>query len=105
MAQFDVYNNNNPRSKNWTPLLLDIQSDILEELATRVVVPLRPYIKEKERVITKLHPVIEIDGKEYVAVVSELAAIAESNFDSPVSSIQHARQEIIDALDLIFTGF
>ena len=40
MAQFEVYENPNPQSRDDIPYLLDVQSDLLEPLATRVVVPL-----------------------------------------------------------------
>jgi toxin CcdB len=40
MAQFTVYQNNNPLSKKSIPLLLDIQSNLLESLQTTVVIPL-----------------------------------------------------------------
>ena len=40
MAQFDVYRNPNPATRARIPYLLDVQSDLLEPLATRVVVPL-----------------------------------------------------------------
>lgn len=40
MPQFDVYRNRNPRSRRSIPYLLDVQSDLLTALSTRVVVPL-----------------------------------------------------------------
>jgi len=40
MAQFDVCTNPNPASAKRIPYLLDVQSDLLSSLATRVVVPL-----------------------------------------------------------------
>lgn len=40
MAQFDVYENPDPNSKATVPYLLDVQADLLNKLATRVVVPL-----------------------------------------------------------------
>ena len=40
MAQFDVHRNLNSASANAMPFLLDVQSDLLNGLATRVVVPL-----------------------------------------------------------------
>ena len=38
MAQFDVYRNTNPATRTRIPYLLDIQSDLLESISTRVVV-------------------------------------------------------------------
>lgn len=40
MAQFDVCRNANPASSRDIPYLLEVQSDLLDVLATRVVVPL-----------------------------------------------------------------
>ena len=35
MAQFDVYRNPNPKTSSEIPYLLDIQTDLLDNLATR----------------------------------------------------------------------
>ncbi|MCF8107725.1 MAG: CcdB family protein [Desulfohalobiaceae bacterium] len=40
MSQFDVHENTNPETNQTIPYLLDVQADLLETLATRVVVPL-----------------------------------------------------------------
>lgn len=40
MPQFAVHRNPNRATKAAVPFLLDVQSDLLEELDTRVVVPL-----------------------------------------------------------------
>ena len=38
--QFDVYHNKNAASKGRFPYLLDVQTELLDSLETRVVVPL-----------------------------------------------------------------
>ncbi len=63
MAQFDVHRNADPASRKTFPLLLDIQADILESLATRVVVPLAEVARGGVP-ITRLMPVFEVDGRE-----------------------------------------
>ncbi len=40
MPQFAVHRNTNPATRSSVPFLLDVQSDLIEELGTRVVVPL-----------------------------------------------------------------
>jgi toxin CcdB len=40
MGQFAVYRNKNPHTKSTFPFLVDVQSDLLESLQTRVVIPL-----------------------------------------------------------------
>jgi toxin CcdB len=37
MAQFDVYTNQNPLTKRAIPYLLDIQTDLLNNLATQII--------------------------------------------------------------------
>ena len=69
MAQFDVYENTDVQSRKRTPYLLDIQSDILESLSTRVVVPLRAYTQDQDAVISKLHPVIQIGEKRMLLLL------------------------------------
>lgn len=105
MAQFDVYENTDVQSRKRTPYLLDIQSDILESLSMRVVVPLRPYTQDQDAVISKLHPVIQIGEKAYAAVVTELAGVRRALLGAPLFSAAGERQKIIDACDLILTGF
>ncbi len=40
MTQFDVYENANDETAGTVPYLLDVQTDLLDSLSTRVVVPL-----------------------------------------------------------------
>ncbi len=105
MAQFDVYENKDAQSRKRTPYLMDIQSNILETLATGVVVPLRPYEQDEDAVISKLHPLINIGNNKYAAVVTEMAGIRRSLLGAPAFSAAGERQKIIDACDLILTGF
>lgn len=41
MPQFTVYRNKNPQTLSVVPFLLDVQHDLLSDLETRVVIPLR----------------------------------------------------------------
>jgi toxin CcdB len=106
VAQFDIYENKDERSRKRTPLLLDLQSEILSSLATRVVAPLRPTRGEGgEAPITRLHPIVRVGGTDYVAYVSELAAIPRSALGRQAGSCAAQREAIIAACDLILTGF
>ena len=49
MPQFAVYKNRNEATRGRFPLLLDVQSDLLEPLDTRVVVPLSPAVTARAR--------------------------------------------------------
>ena len=101
MPQFDV--SRNPRSRQY-PLLLDVQADLLAQLATRVVVPLVRLKRPGAGPITRLNPVATIHGKEYVLLFQEIAAIPKSALGGVVASLATRRAEIIAAIDLLFTG-
>jgi toxin CcdB len=101
MAQFDVYRN--PR-RGAFPLLLDVQADLLDRLATRVVVPLMTTKRYGTRPITRLNPTAKIGTAEYVLVFHELAAIPATMLRKPMASLAARRAEIVAAIDLLFTG-
>lgn len=101
MAQFDVFQN--PRGGAY-PLLLDVQSEILARLGTRVVVPMTTRKKLGSTPITRLNPVLAVDGVDHVLVVQELAAIPATALGKRVGSLAFARRDIVAALDLLITG-
>lgn len=101
MAQFDFYKNNNLDSALEFPYLLEIQSDILSSLETRVVVPLSANIKA----IKHLNPVFEIGQKRYTLLMQELAGVHKSVLGEKCGSLQENRSDIIAALDFMVSGF
>ena len=101
MARFDVYRNPGASARDF-PYLLDIQHDMFDELPTRVMVPLaNPNVVR--RVIHRLHPRIIVDGREFVLLTPELAAIPRP-LDPPVGRAISASSEILAALDFLFTA-
>ncbi len=104
MPQFAVHRNPNRLTRTAIPLLLDIQSDLLETLGTRVVIPLYTAEAMQDGVIGTLTPRIEVDGMSYIAVTPELAGIPRNSLGEQVSDLSHRRNDIIAALDLLLTG-
>jgi toxin CcdB len=105
MPQFTVYRNRNAATKARFPLLLDVQSGLLGELGTRVVIPLAPATAPTRRAaLQTLTPLLTVDGKEYVALTPQLAGIASRELASPVADLSGQRSAILAALDLLFTG-
>jgi toxin CcdB len=101
MAQFDVFRN--PRGRAF-PLLLDVQAELLSDLATRVVVPMAPKRTWAAARLSRLNPTATVERREYVIVLQELAAIPRSALGEPVASLAARRVELIAALDVLFTG-
>lgn len=104
MAQFTVYRNRNPGTKAEYPLLLDVQTDLLDELTTRVVVPLTRAAGLMRRPIRNLMPVVTVDGEEYVALTQDLAGTDKSSLGPRVASVIEQRDAIVAALDFLVTG-
>ncbi len=104
MAQFEVYENPNRASRKTYPFLLDIQSDLLSDLRTTVVIPLCPVAAVGGDVITKLCPVVSIDGKRFVALSNQLAGVDRKMLGKAVADLSRYRPEIIAALDFIVSG-
>jgi toxin CcdB len=104
MMQFDVYRNSNPASREAIPYLLDIQSDMLEPLSSRVVIPL-VLASEMGKAAKYLNPTVEIEGVALVMSTAELAGVPSRLLGDKVQSLAHRRDEIIAALDFLFSGF
>lgn len=104
MPQFAVYRNRNPQTKATFPLLLDVQSDLLEDLPTRTVIPLTQSSAATKNPLIRLTPFIELDGKSYMLLTYQLASISKSILGTAVSDASEHRDAIIGALDFLITG-
>lgn len=99
MARFDVFEN-----IGGAGYLLDVQSDLLSGLNTRVVVPLLP-IAVAPSPARRLNPVFRIGGQELVMATQYMAAVPEQELRSGVGSLAEKQDEISAALDMLFSGF
>ena len=104
MAQFEVHENPNRASRKTYPFLLDIQADLLSDLRTTVVIPLCPVTAVGGDAITKLCPVMTINGKRFVALSHQLAGVDRKMLGKSVADLSRHRPEIIAALDFIVSG-
>jgi toxin CcdB len=104
MAQFSIHQNKNSHSKKEFPLLLDIQTNILDSLQTTVVVPLKKLETNKDKVLTQLTPILAIEGVNYLMLTPQLAGIQRKDLGKAITNVESARIEILNALDFLFTG-
>jgi toxin CcdB len=101
MSQFDVHRFQSRRGRSH--YVVDLQADILDELATRIVAPLRP-LKSRDDLIPRLTPVVEVQGEPYFIVLSEIAAIRVKELGAVIINLKQHRDEIVAAVDILFTG-
>ncbi len=105
MARFDVYRNVSAGKEN-TPYLLDVQADLLDELETRVVIPLRRRDRfAGGRVPAELMPVVEIEGAACIVETPKLAAVPVRMLGARVGSLAAQRSALVGALDFLFEGY
>ena len=103
MAQFDVYENPNPASEKSIPYILDVQTDLLDNLATRVVVPLVA-ATAMPKPGRHLNPAFSICETMFLMSTAEIAGISVKSLGKKVCSIKEYRNEIVAALDFLITG-
>lgn len=99
MAKYDVFPN--PSGDGF---LLDVQTDLLSDLNTRVVVPLLPKFSSPKPA-TRLNPTFEINGEHVVMVTQFLAAVPAGILKSPVGKLNEEIDEITIAVDMLMQGF
>ena len=89
--QFMVYRNNgNSRAY---PYLLDVQSDIIGELNTRLVIPLFLLDEVSGRPARRLNPVLNVDGEDFLVMTHEMASVRQSQLGEEVVSLREQRQD------------
>jgi toxin CcdB len=98
MAQYDVFQN--PEGSGY---LLEVQSDLLDGLTTRLVVPLMPQT-QAPKPAARLNPIQKIAGEPYVMVTQFMAAVPERPLTSHVTSTAAMRDEITGAIEMLTHG-
>ncbi|MFC3852316.1 CcdB family protein [Salinispirillum marinum] len=104
MGQFALYLNNDNGSKKTYPYFVDVQNNLLSDLNSRLVIPLTPAKKVNEKVAKKLCPTVCIDGEAFILVTNQMTTVPISILTSEIDSLEHYRQQIIDAIDMLITG-
>jgi toxin CcdB len=104
MSQFSVCRNKNAATKSIFPLLLDVQSDLLGDLHSRIVIPLTKSPIALRKPLSRLTPIIKVDGVEHLLVTHQLASIPTSVLGPIVAEAAEHRDAIISALDMLVTG-
>jgi toxin CcdB len=105
MARFDVYANPGNHATT-TPYLLDVQSDLLDGLDTRMVIPLRSLKSfPKVTLSTRLTPVVTVQGDELLLETPKMGAVPQRVLKSAVTSLAVEQAQISAALDFLFQGY
>lgn len=105
MARFDIYENPG-RNKANIPYLVEVQSNVISGLATRLVIPLRALAGLSTFTLpADLFPLIAVSGQDHFLDTPQLGAIPSSELKARVGSAQDHRFEIQAALDRVFGSY
>ena len=105
MARFTVYDNSSDKNIS-TPYLVDVQTDLIDGLSTRVVIPLRDAKQYKKvKLPQDLLPQFTINGSKFVLETPSMAAVPCSILKNEVCSLKDQQNLIITAIDRLFHGF
>ena len=103
MAQFDVYRNPNPNRRATVPFVVALQSDLLDQLPSRWVAPLKLSKSISQRV-EGLMPEVEVEGKKFTIFMYESGAVPAQSLGNRISSLEGRRFELIRAIDILVSG-
>ncbi len=103
MAQFQAYENPNRESKKSYPFLLDIQSSLVDQLNSTIVIPLAPR-KGLVLPITKLTPLVQVNGAGFWVLTQQISGYDRRSLGPPIADLSIYRFEIIAAIDFVISG-
>ena len=104
MGQFCAYKNANPRTRVQYPYLLDIQSDLLSELKTTIVIPLSPAHVAAPMRLSRLNPTFVLGDESFIAITQDIAGIDHNQLGAEAYDLTAHRSDIITAVDFVLSG-
>lgn len=102
--QFDVYANPSPRMRDQYPFVVDIQSDLLSALPTRLVIPLAVTEVVSEQVPRQLCPMFAVNGLTLMLLPFEAAPLDKRHLKKKVVSLAARQHDVVAAIDAVMSG-
>jgi toxin CcdB len=102
MHQYDICRNKNAASRKRVPYVVVLQADLLRDFHTVVVAPVMTETIATK--ISRLNPIIKVDGKTYRVSTAELASVLRNQLGDVVGNVQDQHRDFVGAIDLLFTG-
>ena len=84
--------------------VVNVQADLLNEIWTRVVIPLVPASDAPRNLLGTLNPVLAVLGKPHVLLTQNLASVPTPELGPPIGSLVSDRDAIVRAIDTLLSG-
>jgi toxin CcdB len=104
VAQWDVFINPSALTRAELPYLVDMQSDLLSALSTRLVAPLAHDNVVHSSLPRRLSPAFDIQGQAVVMLPQEAGLMDARLLRRPVASLREQSHRLVDALDAVVSG-
>jgi hypothetical protein len=103
MTRFDVCRTEGSGIGGRGRLVVILQHQHLDVLATTIVAPLYPM--RELPAVERLRPTVSVGGKRYRVAVDRMAALPKRQLGAVIGNAENARYELLGAVDLLFSGF
>jgi toxin CcdB len=103
MAQFDVFLNPSESAGKGIPFVVVLQSDLLDALATRLVMPLAT-LEFADKVPEKLCPLVTVSGQKLRALAHYAAPLPARSLRQMVGNLSPQSHLLIAAMDVVMSG-
>jgi toxin CcdB len=103
MAQFDVFVNSIAATRRAYPFVVALQSDFAQDGRDQIVAPVVP-LRLIPKVISRLTPIVVLDGSEHMVLVPALAGMGFRDLRERHASLASARSALLAAIDYLFFG-
>lgn len=103
MQQFDVYENTDSDTNQAYPYFVDIQTDLLEVLNSRVVIPLTN-VRPDRSLPNNICPTVEINDEFFYLLTYQITTVSVAFLKNKQGSLSLNRTDIINSVDFLFSG-
>lgn len=104
MSQFALYKNEDSSSNKTYPYFIDIQHHLLEDLNSRMVIPLSPHEILNNKDAKRLCPILHFDNGNFVLLTHQMTSVPKSILKTEIGSQEKYRYQILAAIDLLISG-
>jgi toxin CcdB len=105
MPQFDVYVNPQTASRPTVPYVLDLQNALIDQLPSRLVMPISRLGVGLVKLPKNLCLEVEVSGEMLTLMPHLSAPVASRLLKQPVASLAYRSHEVMAALDAVTAGF
>jgi toxin CcdB len=104
VARYDVYANPDKSEHRHTPFILDVQNDYLNDVETRLVIPMRDARVHGAR-LERVHPSFRIRERDVILDTPTMATFPRGWLRVPIASLRSEQHQVQDALDALFGSY